>query len=370
MTTGLSQPELDAFLDSVDRLLQNRCTESDVRKAMEARAGPSAELWAALAELGLPALLVDEAHGGLGAGIAVVERVAERLGAHVCPSPMLSVVLATALVQAAGNADVAARLLPAIAAGSALPAAAITGEGARWTAADVDVTATPAGNGWTLSGAARFVLDAGMATCYLVAARAGDGIGLYEVAVDAQGLSRMALPSFDRTLSLSDIGFANVAGVRLSADGDCWPAIERALDVARVALAGEQAGGARKIFEITCDYARTRHQFGRAIGSFQAVKHMAADLLLETESATSAARHAGAALAAGAADAGQAVSLAAFACADAYVRTAADAIQMHGGIGFTWEHPAHLFLRRARAQAWLLGSPAAMRERFIQQLGG
>jgi alkylation response protein AidB-like acyl-CoA dehydrogenase len=136
-----------------------------------------------------------------------------------------------------------------------------------------------------------------------------------------------------------------------------------------VALAGEQAGGARRCLEFTVDYAKNRIQFGRAIGSFQAVKHMAADLLLETESATSAARNAAARLAEGASDAPAAISLAAFACADAYVQTTATGVQMHGGIAFTWAHPAHLYLRRARAGAQLFGTSAVHRERYLTQLG-
>jgi alkylation response protein AidB-like acyl-CoA dehydrogenase len=136
-----------------------------------------------------------------------------------------------------------------------------------------------------------------------------------------------------------------------------------------VALAGEQAGAARRVLEFTVDYARTRTQFGRPIGSFQAIKHMAANLLLESESAISAARAAARSLAEGTTDAGAAISLAAFACADAFVEVAATAIQMHGGIAFTWAHPAHLYLRRARADAQLFGAPARERERYLQALG-
>jgi alkylation response protein AidB-like acyl-CoA dehydrogenase len=146
--------------------------------------------------------------------------------------------------------------------------------------------------------------------------------------------------------------------------------VEDALDLVRVALAGEQAGAGRKVLEFTVDYAKTRIQFGRQIGSFQAIKHMAADLLLESESAISAARHAAEALADGAPDAKASVTLAAFSCADSFGKIAADAIQMHGGIAFTWEHPAHLYLRRARADAQLFGAPAAYRERYIQALEG
>lgn len=369
MTTRLSAEELDAFLDVLRRLLADRCTEADVRRAMETTDHHDAALWRQLSEMGVPGLLVDPAHGGLGAGPAVLERAMEELGAALCPSPILSVVLATGLLAALPE-PVAARLLPGIADGSRIPAVALTGPAAKWTPDSVAVAATPQGNGWKLDGKAAFVLHASLADLLLVVARAPDGLALFEVAPDAAGLTQTALPAFDRTLQLSDLAFAGVDAVRLSPDGDCWALVEAALDLGRVALAGEQAGGTRRVFEFTTDYARSRHQFGRAIGSFQAIKHMAADLLLESESAISAARHAAQALADGAEDAGQAISLAAFACADAYVRTTADSIQMHGGIAFTWVHPAHLYLRRARADAQLLGSPAAMRERFIAQLGG
>ena len=369
MTNRLSAEELDAFLDSLRRLLADRCAETDVRRIMDRADSHDPDLWRQLSDMGVPGLLVDPAHGGLGAGPAVLERAMEELGAALCPSPILSSVIATGLVSALDD-FAAARLLPGIADGSTIPAIALTGPAAKWTADSVAVAATPRGNGWQLDGKAAFVLHAAIANLLLVVGRTADGLALFEVDPAASGLSQSPLPAFDHTLQMSDLGFDGVEAVRLSPEGDWWPRVEQALDLGRVALAGEQAGGARRVFEFTVDYARTRHQFGRAIGSFQAIKHMAADLLLETESAISAARHAAQALADGAADAPQAISLAAFACADAYVRTTADSIQMHGGIGFTWVHPAHLYLRRARADAQLLGSSAAMRERFIQQLGG
>ena len=370
MPVSLSAEELDAFLDSLQRLLASRCNEADVRRVIEHRGGHDPALWRELAAMGLPALLVAPEHGGLGAGPVPLERAMEELGAALCPSPMLSCVLATSLIDGIGDAALSGRLLPGIADGSAVPASALTGPAGNWAREAVDVTATRSGDGWLLNGKAAFVLDAATASLLLVAARTDDGIALFEVECDAVGVAQAPLPSFDRTLFLSDIRFASAPARRLSAVGDGWPAIERALDVARVALAGEQAGGARRLFQITVDYARNRHQFGRAIGSFQAIKHMAADLLLETESAISAARHAAEALAEDAPDAAQSVSLAAFACADAYVKTAADSIQMHGGIAFTWVHPAHLYLRRARADAFLFGKPSALRERFLVQLGG
>jgi len=178
-----------------------------------------------------------------------------------------------------------------------------------------------------------------------------------------------SLPTFDHTLRLARIEFAGAPARRLNATGPVWDAVQQALNLALVALAGEQAGGARRCLEFTVDYAKSRIQFGRAIGSFQAVKHMAADLLLESESAVSAARNAATQLAEGGDDADAAISLAAFACADAFTQVAATSIQMHGGIAFTWAHPAHLYLRRARADAQLFGPPAEYRERYLEALG-
>lgn len=370
MTTRLSAEELEAFLDSLRRLLADRCTEADVRRVMEDRSGFDAGLWRQLSDMGVPGLVVDPEHGGLGAGPAVLERAMEELGACLAPTPILSSVIAAGLVSALRDEAVAARLLPGLADGSTIPAVALTGPAGRWTAETVSVTASQRGNGWQLDGQAGFVLNAAAANLLLVVARAEDGIALFEVGADAAGLEVALLPAFDRTLSLANLSLQSVEATRLSASGDAWALVETSMDLGRVALAGEQAGGARRLFETTVGYARDRHQFGRAIGSFQAIKHMAADLLLESESAISAARHAAQALADGADDAPQSISLAAFACADAYVKVAADSIQMHGGIAFTWVHPAHLYLRRARADAQLLGAPAAMRERFVQQLGG
>lgn len=370
MTTRLTAEELEAFLDALKRLLADRCTEADVRRVMDGGAGYDADLWRHLSDMGVPGILADADHGGLGAGPAVLERAMEELGASLAATPILSTVLATGLISALAEPAVSARLMPGIADGSTIVAVALTGPAAKWTRDSVALTASPRGNGWQLDGKAAFVLHAAFANLLLVVARDSDGIALFEVSPEAAGLTVAPLPAFDRTLSLADIGFAAVPATRLSPAGDCWAQVEQALDLGRVALAGEQAGGAKRLFEMTVGYARDRHQFGRAIGSFQAIKHMAADLLLESESAISAARHAAQALADGAEDAPQSISLAAFACADAYVKVAADSIQMHGGIAFTWVHPAHLYLRRARADAQLLGSSAAMRERFVQQLGG
>ena len=365
----ITAEDLTALTDSVRRLLQDKSTETDVRRTMETPEGYDPALWAQLAEMGVAGVAIDEEYGGVGAGPVALERVMEEAGAALLCSPLLSSVLAGALLQALGDDAAKSRLLPGIADGSKLATVALAGPRGGWTEADVAVTATGAGDAATIDGTASFVTHAQVADVILVVARGADGLGVFEVERGSPGASLKALPTFDHTLRMADVTFASAAARRLNAAGPVWPAVEAALDVARVALAGQQAGAAKRALEFTVDYAKTRAQFGRLIGSFQAIKHMAADLLLESESAISAARAAARSLADGAPDAQAAISLAAFACSDAFSTITATAIQMHGGIAFTWAHPAHLYLRRARADAQLFGTPAAYRERYLQALG-
>jgi alkylation response protein AidB-like acyl-CoA dehydrogenase len=357
--------------DGLKRLLGDLSKESDVRRAMETPEGYDAPLWKELADMGVVGLIVDEQYGGVGAGPIELELVMEEAGAALLCGPLLaSGVLAAALVQALDDAEAKSRLLPQIADGSLIATAALTGAKGGWTETDVAVTAAQgSAGGWTLDGVAGFVLHGQSAGVILVAARTPDGIGVFEVGAGAAGLATKPLPTFDHTLRLAELTFANTPARRLASNRPAWQAVEQALDLGRVALAGEQAGGARKALEFTVDYAKTRVQFGRLIGSFQAIKHMASDLLLESESATSAARNAARLLADGSVDAPAAINLAAFACADAFAQITATAIQMHGGIAFTWAHPAHLYLRRARADAQLLGASSVYRERFLASLG-
>ena len=359
-----------ALTDSLNRLLADKCTEADVRRTMETDAGYDPGLWAALAEMGVVGLIVAEEFGGVGAGPVELERVTEETGAALLCGPLISSgVLAAGLIQALDDDAAKSRLLPGIAAGTTIATVALTGARGGWTERDVAVSAASAGGGWSLSGTASFVTHGQIADVVLVAGRTPDGIGIFEVERGAKGLTVKPLPTFDHTLRLAELAFEATPARRLAVSRPAWDAVEQALDLVRVALAGEEAGAAKRALGFTVDYAKTRAQFGRLIGSFQAIKHMAADLLLESESAISAARNAAARLAEGAPDAPAAISLAAFACADAFSKVTADAVQMHGGIAFTWTHPAHLYLRRARADAQLFGTPAAERERFLEALG-
>ena len=366
----LAPEDRTALVDALRRLLADHSAEAQVRATMETAEGYDPALWRQLAEMGVVGLIVDEAYGGAGAGPVELELVMEEAGAALLCSPLLSSgVLTAGLIQALDDDDAKTRLLPKIADGSLIATVALTGSKGGWTQADVEVEAAPAGDIWMLNGAAGFVTHAQNAGVLLVVARTADGLGVFEVQPKASGLTVAALPTFDHTLRMANLSFDATPVRRLASNRPAWDAVEQTLDLARVALAGDQAGGARKVLEFTVDYAKSRIQFGRQIGSFQAIKHMAADLLLESESAISAARAAARSLADGAPDAKAAVSLAAFACANAFSTVTASAIQMHGGIAFTWAHPAHLYLRRARADAQLFGTPAAYRERYLEALG-
>jgi alkylation response protein AidB-like acyl-CoA dehydrogenase len=366
----ISTAERTALREAVHVLLRDACTEQDVRTVMNSDDGFDRGLWKQLAELGVVGMLIDPDYGGAGLGPLELEAVAEETGAALLPSPFISSgVLAATLIQAAGTPQDRQRLLPGIAGGASIATVALTGKRGSWTPAGVDVTARPDGTpaGGTLTGGARYVTFGQAADVILVAARTPGGIGVFEVAPDAAGFTRTAESVFDPTVRLSAYAFDGTPARRLGTAG--WDAVADALDLAVIALAGEQAGGARRILDITVEYLKTRVQFGRAVGSFQALKHFAADLLLEVESATSAAQHAAEQRQSGGPAAAVAVALAGFACAEAFETTARQAIQMHGGIGFTWEHPAHLFLRRARSGAQLFGGSRAHRERYLVAKG-
>lgn len=367
---SFSAEERLALQESVRQLLRKESDESAVRASMDTPSGYDPGLWKQLAEMGIVGLIVDESHGGAGLGPVELETVMEEAGAALLCSPLLaSGVVAASLLAELGDARINARWLPGIADGSTIATAALTGAGGSWATDGVEVSAEEVGGSWKLRGRASFVLHGQNADLLLVLANTGEGLGCFVVEPPAAEVEISALPTFDHTLRLAEIAFDQASATRVAARIPVQDAVHRVIDLALVALAGEQTGAAQHCLESTLEYARTRIQFGRAIGSFQAIKHMAADLLLETESAVSAARHAAARLAEDPDGAAEAVSLAAFACADAFVKTAADSIQMHGGIAFTWEHPAHLYLRRARADAQLFGSSSRHRERFLRALG-
>jgi alkylation response protein AidB-like acyl-CoA dehydrogenase len=284
----------------------------------------------------------------------------EEAGKALYTAPLLeSAVIATSLLALSSDADAWARLLPAMASGETIAIPALTGDAGTWDEAGVAVSL----EGARLSGHAAYVNYGANADILLVAARDGGALALFEIEPTASGVTLTPQTTNDPSLRLSRITFEGAEARRI--EGADAAVIRAALDRGRVAQAGEQAGGSRHVLDMTVAYMNGRYQFGRPIGSYQALKHMAADLLVEVESALSAARHAAAALDDGSADAAQLVSLAGFSCADAYVEVTAQAIQMHGGIAYTTEYPLHLYWRRARSLAQLLGSSGAFREQYL-----
>ena len=234
--------------------------------------------------------------------------------------------------------------------------------------------ANGSGDHWTLSGSKMFVIDGHTANTIVVVARqAGttgeDGIGFFVVAADANGLTRTPLATMDQTRKQARLDFDGVAATPLGEPGAGWPALSRTLDQAAVCLANEMVGGAQKVLEMSVEYAKVRVQFGRPIGSFQAIKHKCADMLLEVESGKSAAYYAAWAAADDNEELPVVASLAKAYCSDAYFHAAAENIQIHGGIGFTWEHPAHLYFKRAKSSEILLGDATYHRELLAQRIG-
>lgn len=360
--TIISAGERGAMRDSFRRLLAEKCTESDIRRVMKTSNGHDDDLWQAMADLGIVGLIVPDEFGGIGAGAVEMEEIMEEAGAALLAGPLLSSAFVAAhLIGLSQDADAKLRHLPAIASGQTIATVAFTGDTGGWRLTDISANATPRSDYWVLDGEASFVMSANLANVLLVFARTPDGVACFEI--DPGEAQINSLTSWDPSLRLSKVVFSQTPAIRIT--GTDSTTFAQLIDFAIVALAGEQAGACRRIFDITVEYLKTRVQFGRPIGGFQAIKHMAADLLIEVESATSAARAAAQALEADAPDKDILISLAAFACSDAFSQVAAAAIQMHGGIAFTWEHPAHLYLRRARADAQLFGQPDAQRERFV-----
>ena len=363
----ISIEDRTAMRDTFARLLAEDADEKALRETMASPHGFDENLWKSMAEIGVLGLIVEPEYGGIGGDAQILEDMMEEAGAHLLCSPFLSTaVMSASLISASSDESVKAELLSSICEGSQIFAVAATGEKGLWSNADISVEARQEKGEWKLDGAASFVLHAATADRLLVFARADGVLRVFLIDPGSEAVAIEKLQTNDPTLRLSKITFSK-AGAQILAGVD-EIAIESALDLAKVALAGEHAGGVKRIFDITVEYLQTRYQFGRQIGSYQALKHIAADLLIEVESAASAARHAAKMVANGSPEAKASVALAAFACADAYRDVSAQAIQLHGGIAYTWEHPAHLYWRRARTGLWLFGSSDQHREEYLSCL--
>ena len=366
MSTALNS-ELRALRDAVADLLAKRSPEAEVRRLMADDTGYDTGVWAELAAMGLLGLTIPEEFGGTGAGSAELAVVSEQMGGALLCAPFLSAaVLAPCLLLGLGDTAECAEALPRIAAGELIATVAFAETGDVRPPQHQQTVAADDGDGWSLTGEKTYVLDATSAQRFYVLAQSGSGTGIFAVDRNAPGLSVSVLTTVDQTRKQGVLILSDTPGRLVGTVGAGSAALEAALDRSAIALIAEQAGGAMHAMQMAVDYARTRFQFARAIGSFQAVKHMCVDMLLEAQSAVSAARHVAAAFDTGEPDRLTDLALAQAFCSEAYVKTAATTIQVHGGIGFTWEHPAHLYLRRARTDAQIFGDPAWHRERYVR----
>jgi alkylation response protein AidB-like acyl-CoA dehydrogenase len=368
---ALSDSERDEFRDSARRLLTDRSSSRHVRAVLDDDVGFDRSLWSSMAELGWFAVHIAEPHGGMGASYGDLAVIVHELGRQMTPAPVLGsvVVGAEALIRSA-NGALAAELLPALASGEAVLAAALAGGSGSYAPGRVTVACTTAGR-TVFDGVARFVLDADVAD-YLVVAAVNDGGGITLGVIDrtARGVEVHVEPTFDRTRRLARVSFDRVVvddSRLLGSPGADTALFDRLVAIGAIGAIGDAVGAAERILEISNAYAKERIQFGRPIGSFQAVKHHLANMFVDVEASRAAAAIAVDALD-GDGDLRSAAAIAKSFAGPACARVAHTAVQVHGGIGFTWEHDAHLYLKRIRLDEALFGTPSWHREYLAAEL--
>lgn len=362
MINGLAEEQAE-LRDSVRRFLAEKSSEAEVRRLMATDTGYDPATWKQMAQqLGLQGLAVPEEYGGQGFTWAELGIVLEEAGRALLGGPFLSsaVFAATAVLQS-GDDDAKQRLLPPIADGSVIATLATSFDGSS-------VTAVTDGSAWRLAGTLPLVPDAHVADVILIPARAREGLALFEVRPGTEGLTVTPRPSLDQTRKLADVVLDGAEAVPVGEPGTAGPGLDATRDYAITALAAEQVGVSQACLDMGVEYMKVRVQFGQPIGAFQALKHMAADVLVEVETARSAAYYALDAAVAGSGEFPAAAALAAAYCSDTAVTAAHQNIQFHGGMGFTWEVPAHLYYKRARSSQLLLGEPATHRARLADLL--
>ncbi len=359
--------EQEQLRQIVRSFMEDKSPESAVREMMDTETGFDPKVWKQMAEqMGLPSLIIPEEFGGQGYTFVELGVVMEEMGRALLCAPFFSGVLASLALLHSGDDAAKAAHLPGIASGETIATLAYTEENGKWDASAVTATADADGK---ITGTKSFVIDGATANLLIVAAKSAAGISLYAVDGAGEGVTRTALSTMDQTRKQAKIELNGAQGTLIGTDGGGWDTLATVLDLAAIALAAEQVGGAQFVLEMAVQYAKDRVQFGRPIGSFQAIKHKCADMLLEVESAKSAAYY-GLWCAAEMNDELPSVaSLAKAYCSEAYFHAAAENIQIHGGIGFTWEHPAHLYFKRAKSSELMFGDPAYHREQLAQRIG-
>jgi alkylation response protein AidB-like acyl-CoA dehydrogenase len=367
--------EQELLRSTARKFFENECPSTVVRTLMDSAEAMTPELWTKLAEQGWLGLISPEAYDGMGLGLVDLVVLMEEMGRAVVPGPYFStVLLGGPSILEAGSEAQKKEWLPKIAAGEKRVALAWMEPSAALGADGVTLPATEKGGAFTLSGTKLFVPDAHTADAIVVAARtkvgkAEDGVSLFLVPRPVKGLDVKLLPTMDQTRKLCEVTFHDVVLGRdalLGAPGAGWSPLARVLDRATVALCAEMCGGAQKVLDMTVEYAKIRQAFGRPIGSYQGVKHRAADMLVDVENSKSITYYAAWALDEGVAEGTLATSMAKAYVSDAYRRVSAAGIQLHGGIGFTWEHDLHLYFKRAKGSEFTFGDATYHRERVAQ----
>jgi alkylation response protein AidB-like acyl-CoA dehydrogenase len=355
----------------VREFLRERSPSREVRRLMEAGENRDDEVWALLTgQLGLSGIAVPEEYGGAGYGPVELGIVLEEMGGALLVAPYFATVaLAGQALAASGDSAAMGRWLPGIADGSLTAAFAIAEDSGSWDLAEVAATAEPAGPGWAVTGTKLFVVDGHTADLLLVVARAPDGPGIFCVEGGAAGVERAKLDALDLTRALASVTLRGAPATRVGAGRDAHQWLAEITNLVLAALAAEQIGGAARCLDLAVEYAKVREQFGRPIGSFQAVAHQCADMLADAQSTAAATRYAAVASAAGSEDAALAARVAALRAGESYRRVTEAAIHLLGGVGFTWEHDVHLYYRRAWSAQRLAGGPQAHRAAIADLAG-
>ncbi len=368
--------EQQEFRSVLRRYFEQSSPTSTVRRLMETEAGWDAGAWREMnQQLGLCGVHVPEEYGGQGFSFVELGIVLEEMGrALVCAPYFASAVLAATAIMNAGTQAQKTALLPPIVSGETIATLAFTEPNGLWDASGVETTATTSNGKFTLDGVKSFVLDGRTADLIVVLARApgstgDDGLSFFTLSGDAPGLTRTPLKALDPTRKLARLDFAGVPADLLGEAGAAAAPFAKTLDQAAACLASEMVGGAERLRQSALDFANLRMQFGRPIASFQSMKHKQADMLLEVELAKSAAYVAAQSAADDADDMPALASLAKAAASEAYLQTAIHTIQIHGGVGFTWDNDTHLWFKRAKSSEVFLGDPTWRRERLMQAWG-
>lgn len=371
MDFGFSE-EQEMLRDSAREFLAGECPMTYVREMMDDERGFSDEQWGKMAQLGWTGLIVPEEYGGAGLNMVDMVVVLEEMGKVVMPGPFFaSAILGGVAIDLFGSPEQKQRWLPRLAAGELRATLAQVEESGRWDADGIALEARATGDGYHVRGTKLFVHDAHNADVLVVAARTGgrgeSGVSLFLVEAGA-GVSVRVLKTMDQTRKLCEVDVDVHLGRDsiLGAPGQAWPGLDRVVDAAKVALCAEMCGGAQRVLDMSVEYAKVREQFGKPIGSFQAIQHKCADMMVRVESAKSATYYAAWAVANGVAEAHLAACMAKAYCSDAYRDVAGEGIQVHGGIGFTWEHDMHLYFKRAKGSEVTFGDGVWNRELVAQ----